>query len=326
MAKILVTGGAGYIGSHTCHRLLEAGHDVQVLDDLSKGFAHNVPEGRLNVINLHDLVAMDKLFSAKKFDAVIHFAAFISVGESVREPERYFRNNTGGSLALLDTMRRHNVRRIVFSSTAAVYGNPEIVPIVETSQLKPVNPYGESKLMTETTLRWSSECTGLRYVALRYFNACGAEARYGVGEEHEPETHLIPLILRAIRTGKPLTVFGTDYPTPDGTCIRDYVHVSDLAEAHLKALDWLMSGGEGGVFNAGTGHGFSVLEVIRAAEAVTGQKVPFQTGERREGDPAMLVADSSKLQKTLNWSPKYAKLEEMVASAWAFESSHALGD
>ncbi|MBI4892773.1 MAG: UDP-glucose 4-epimerase GalE [Acidobacteria bacterium] len=326
MAKILVTGGAGYIGSHTCHRLLEAGHDVQVLDDLSKGFAHNVPEGRLNVVNLHDAAAMDKLFSAHEFEAVIHFAAFIAVGESSREPERYFRNNTGGSLALLDAMKRHGVRRIVFSSTAAVYGNPEVVPIPENSAWKPVNPYGESKLMTETTLRWLSECSGLKYVALRYFNACGAEPRYGVGEEHDPETHLIPLILKAIRSGKPVTVFGQDYATPDGTCIRDYVHVSDLAEAHVKALDWLMAGGEGGVFNAGTGHGFSVLEVIRAAEAVTGQKVPYIMGERRIGDPAVLVADSAKLQKTLNWIPKYATLEEMVASAWAFESSHSHGD
>lgn len=320
MARILVTGGAGYIGSHTTHHLLSLGHDVQVLDDLSKGYAHNVPEGRLHVVNLHDMAALDRVFSKGQFDAVIHFAAFIAVGESVREPEKYFRNNTGGSLSLLDAMRRHGVRRLVFSSTAAVYGNPEQVPIVEDQVLKPVNPYGESKLMTETTLRWLDECSALRYVALRYFNACGAESKYGIGEEHEPETHLIPLIFRAIRTGKPITVFGNDYPTPDGTCVRDYVHVSDLAEAHRQALDSLLAGGPSGVFNAGMGQGYSVLEVIRAAEAVTGKKAPYTLGERREGDPAELVADSSKLQKTFGWTPKYNTLESIVESAWAFDA------
>ncbi len=320
MARILVTGGAGYIGSHTTHHLLSLGHDVQVLDDLSKGYAHNVPEGRLHVVNLHDTAALDRVFSKGHFDAVIHFAAFIAVGESVREPEKYFRNNTGGSLSLLDAMRRHGVRRLVFSSTAAVYGNPEHVPIVEDQILKPVNPYGESKLMTETTLRWLDECSSLRYVALRYFNACGAESKYGIGEEHEPETHLIPLIFRAIRTGKPITVFGNDYPTPDGTCVRDYVHVSDLAEAHRLALDSLLAGGPSGVYNAGMGQGYSVMEVIRAAEAVTGRQAPFTLGERREGDPAELVADSSKLQKTFDWKPKYDTLASIVESAWAFDA------
>jgi UDP-glucose-4-epimerase GalE len=189
-----------------------------------------------------------------------------------------------------------------------------------------VNPYGESKLMTETTLRWLDECAGLRYVALRYFNACGAEERFGIGEEHEPETHLIPLIFRAIRTGKPLTIFGDDYPTPDGTCIRDYIHVSDLASAHLSALDALLAGGPSGIFNAGMGQGFSVLEVIRAAEKATGASVPYQVGPRREGDPPALVANSSKLQKTLNWQPRYDTLEAMVTSAWTFESKRHGGD
>jgi len=326
MAQILVTGGAGYIGSHTAHYLLERGHDMHVLDDLSKGYAHNVPEGRLHVINLHDASALDNLFGTRRFDAVIHFAAFIAVGESVREPERYFRNNVGGSLSLFEAMRRHNVRKLVFSSTAAVYGNPRQVPIPEDAVLCPVNPYGESKLMTETTLRWLDACSGMRSVVLRYFNACGAEARFGIGEEHEPETHLIPLIFQAIRSGEPVTVFGTDYPTADGTCIRDYVHVSDLASAHLCALDSLMAGGSSGIYNAGTGKGFSVLEVIRAAEAVTGKKVPYKVGPRREGDPAELVADSSKLQKTLGWTPKYDTLEAMVASAWEFDSVRHAGD
>ncbi len=320
MAQILVTGGAGYIGSHTARFLLERGHDVHVLDDLSKGFAHNVPEGRLHVVNLHDAAALDGLFGTHRFEAVIHFAAFIAVGESVRESERYFRNNVGGSLSLLEAMRRHHVRRLVFSSTAAVYGNPEQTPITEDSPVRPVNPYGESKLMTETTLRWLDECSALRFVALRYFNACGAEARFGIGEEHEPETHLIPLIFRAIRTGEPLTVFGSDYATPDGTCIRDYIHVSDLASAHLSALDSLMNGGSSGIYNAGTGKGYSVLEVIRAAGIVTGKEVPYKIGARREGDPAELVADSQKLQKTLGWSPRYDTLESMVASAWEFDS------
>jgi len=319
MAKILVTGGAGYIGSHTTHALLAKGHNVQVLDDLSKGYAHNVPEGRLNVLNLHDTVGLADLFAAHQFDAVVHFAAYIAVGESVSEPEKYFRNNVGGSLSLLSAMRQANVRRLVFSSTAAVYGNPESTPIPETAPWKPVNPYGESKLMTETTLRWMDQWSGLSSVILRYFNACGAEGQWGIGEEHEPETHLIPLIFRAIRTGKPLTIYGNDYPTEDGTCIRDYIHVSDLAAAHLAALDSLMEGGPSDVFNAGAGHGYSVLQVVRAAEKVTGKPVPYEFGPRRDGDPAELVADSSKLQKTMDWQPRYASLESMVESAWAFE-------
>ena len=324
MARILVTGGAGYIGSHTAHHLLERGHDVQVVDDLSKGYARNVAEGRLHVINLHDHLSLDRLFGSFRFDAVIHFAAFIAVGESVREPERYFRNNVGGSLSLLDAMQRHRVRRLVFSSTAAVYGDPIAMPLTEDMPLKPVNPYGESKLMTETTLGWLDACSDLRYVALRYFNACGAESRFGIGEEHEPETHLIPLILRAAATGKPLTVFGNDYATADGTCVRDYVHVSDLASAHLGALDALLAGAPSQIFNAGTGRGYSVLEVIAAAERVTGRKVPFTFGPRREGDPPELLADSTKLQKTLAWRPRYETLDAMVESAWAFEQKRAL--
>lgn len=321
MASILVTGGAGYIGSHTTHYLLSLGHDVQVADDLSKGYVHNVPDGRLHRLNLLDGAALDALFSSHSFDAVIHFAAFIAVGESVREPEVYFQNNVAGTLSLLAAMRRHGVRRMVFSSTAAVYGNPDSTPIPEGAPLRPVNPYGESKLMIETTLKWLDQYSGLRYAALRYFNACGAAEEYGVGEEHEPETHLIPLIFRAIRSGNPVTVFGNDYPTPDGTCIRDYIHVLDLATAHAAALDHLLAGGGSGCFNAGTGRGYSVLEVIRAAENATGRKVPFTVGSRRDGDPAELVADSSKLMKTLGWEPRFKSLEEMVLSAWRFDES-----
>lgn len=321
MASILVTGGAGYIGAHTARLLLEEGHDVQVADDLSKGYAHNVPKGRLNIINLHDVASLDALFARHRFDAVIHFAALIAVGESMREAERYFRNNVGGSLALLEVMRRHGVRCMVFSSTAAVYGDPDQTPIPEDAPLRPKNPYGESKLMVEKILGWLDQTSGLRSVSLRYFNACGAEPRYGIGEEHQPETHLIPLILRAILTGEPLTVYGDDYPTPDGTCIRDYIHVSDLASAHVRALDYLMQGGATTVFNAGIGRGYTVLEVIRAAERATGRPVPFRFGPRREGDAAVLVADSSKLRKTLGWQPQYESLEAMVETAWQFEKS-----
>lgn len=321
MASILVTGGAGYIGAHTARLLLEEGHDVQVADDLSKGYAHNVPKGRLNIINLHDVASLDALFSRHRFDAVIHFAALIAVGESMREAERYFRNNVGGSLALLEVMRRHGVRRMVFSSTAAVYGDPDQTPIPEDAPLRPKNPYGESKLMVEKILGWLDQTSGLRSVSLRYFNACGAEPRYGIGEEHQPETHLIPLILRAVLTGEPLTVYGDDYPTPDGTCIRDYIHVSDLASAHVRALEYLMQGGATTVFNAGTGRGYTVLEVIRAAERATGRPVPFRFGPRREGDAAVLVADSSKLRKTLGWQPQYESLEAMVETAWQFEKN-----
>ncbi|MEJ5369793.1 MAG: UDP-glucose 4-epimerase GalE [Bryobacteraceae bacterium] len=325
MATILVTGGAGYIGAHTAHLLLEQGHDVQVLDDLSKGYAHNVPKGRLHIVNLHDTAALDGLFSSFRFDAVIHFAAFIAVGESMQEPERYFRNNVGGSVALLEMMRRHGVRRLVFSSTAAVYGDPETTPIPETAPLRPRNPYGESKRIVERILEWLDGTSGLRSVSLRYFNACGAEPRFGIGEEHQPETHLIPLVLRAAQTGEPLTVYGNDYPTPDGTCIRDYIHVSDLASAHVRALEHLLNGGGSEVFNAGTGRGYSVLEVIRAAERAIGAPVPFRIGPRREGDAAVLVADSSKLKKTLGWIPQYETLEEMVATAWEFERRRKRG-
>lgn len=321
MASILVTGGAGYIGAHTARLLLEEGHDVQVADDLSRGYAHNVPKGRLNIVNLHDVASLDALFARHRFDAVIHFAALIAVGESMREAERYFRNNVGGTLALLEVMRRHGVRRMVFSSTAAVYGDPDRTPIPEDAPLRPKNPYGESKRMVEKILGWLDQTSGLRSVSLRYFNACGAEPRYGIGEEHQPETHLIPLILRAVLTGEPLTVYGDDYPTPDGTCIRDYIHVSDLASAHVRALEYLMQGGATTVFNAGTGRGYTVLEVIRAAERATGRPVPFRFGPRREGDAAVLVADSSKLRKTLGWQPQYDSLEAMVETAWQFEKN-----
>jgi len=301
--RILVTGGAGYIGSHTVRLLLKQGHDVTVVDNLSKGYRHNVPAGRLHELDLSDTAALTGLMREKQCEAVIHFAAFIAVGESMREPARYFTNNVSGSLSLLDAMVQAGVHHIVFSSTAAVYGNPPSSPILETFPIQAINPYGESKVMVET---------------LRYFNASGASPDAALGEEHEPETHLIPLVLRAIQTGKPITVFGDDYATPDGTCIRDYIHVNDLAQAHILAVDYLIGGGTSDQFNVGTGAGSSVLEIIRAAEAVTGQKVPYVTGPRREGDPPALVASSQKLRDRLGWAPQYADLRTIVTHAWNF--------
>jgi UDP-glucose-4-epimerase GalE len=254
---------------------------------------------------------------------VVHFAAFIAVGESTRKPELYFHNNVAGTLTLLEAMQEAGIRKLVFSSTAAVYGMPDRVPIPETASLHAVSPYGESKLMAETIMDWCDKCSGLRFVSLRYFNACGAEPGWGLGERHEPETHLIPLIFQAIRTGHPLTVFGNDYPSKDGTCVRDYIHVTDLAIAHSKALSHLLAGGESKYYNCGTGEGFTVLEVIRAAERVTGQKVPFVVGPRRDGDAPELVADSTRLQSELGWKPRYTTLDDIVATAWEFDQKLA---
>jgi UDP-glucose-4-epimerase GalE len=318
--KILVTGGAGYIGSHTVRLLLEQGHDVTIVDNLSKGYRHNVPGDRLHMLNLSETAAVADIMRRTQCEAVIHFAAFIAVGESMREPERYFTNNLGGSLSLLTAMVEAGVKRVVFSSTAAVYGNPNGSPILETFPILAVNPYGESKVMVETLLRWFDEIHSVRSVALRYFNASGADPEGRLGEEHDPETHLIPLLLRAVITGQPVTVFGDDYDTPDGTCIRDYIHVDDLAQAHILAVEHLVAGGASEQFNVGTGTGHSVMEVIRAAEAVTGKKVPYVMGARREGDPPRLVASSDRLRQRLGWNPAYPDLHQIVEHAWRFAS------
>ncbi len=315
-SKILVTGGAGYIGSHTVHVLRRRGYEVTVVDNLSRGYRHNVEGVPFRQLDLADTDALARVLEGH--DAVIHFAAFIAVGESMRVPELYFANNVGGSLSLLTAMVRAGVKRMVFSSTAAVYGNPPGFPILESFPIAPVNPYGESKVMVETLLRWFDEIHGLRSVALRYFNASGADPEAGLGEEHDPETHLIPLVFRAVQSGRPVTVFGNDYDTPDGTCVRDYIHVNDLADAHVLALEALAAGAPSAQFNVGTGEGHSVLEVIRAAEEVTGQKVPYTLGPRREGDPAVLVAGAEKLRSTLGWAPQYARLRDIVESAWSF--------
>ncbi len=317
--KILVTGGAGYIGSHTVHLLLEQGYDVTVVDNLSKGCKGSVPASCLYRLNLADTDALTELMRQTAPAAVIHFAAFIAVGESMREPEVYFANNVGGSLSLLTAMVRTGVKNIVFSSTAAVYGNPQDSPILETFPIQAVNAYGESKVMVETLLRWFDEIHQIRSVALRYFNASGADPEGRLGETHDPETHLIPLLLRAVITGIPVTVYGTDYDTPDGTCIRDYIHVNDLAQAHILAVSHLLAGGASRQFNAGTGTGHSVMEVIRAVEEVTGQKVPFVVGARRDGDPPRLVASSDKLRAELGWTPQYPDLHTIVSHAWNFD-------
>jgi UDP-glucose 4-epimerase len=320
--RILVTGGAGYIGAHTVRLLLEQGHDVTVADNLSKGYRHNVPADRLYEIDVCQTGALAELMGRRQMDAVIHFAAYIAVGESMRVPERYFANNVGGSLSLLTAMVEAGVNRIVFSSTAAVYGNPHTTPILEDFPFQPVSPYGESKVMVEAMLRWFDAIHQLRSVALRYFNACGADPAGDLGEEHEPETHLIPLLLQAVITGKPVTVFGDDYDTPDGTCIRDYIHVNDLARAHILALEHLMAGGASDQFNAGTGTGHSVMEVIRAVEEVTRRKVPYVVGPRREGDAARLVASSSKLERQLGWRRNFSDLRTIVEHAWNFAERH----
>jgi UDP-glucose-4-epimerase GalE len=313
-----VTGGAGYIGSNTTLQLVDAGYDVVVVDNLSRGHREAVGPARLHVVDLLDTDHLAAVISEERCDAVIHFAAYIAVGESMKIPEVYFRNNVAGSLSLLTAMVKTGIKNIVFSSTAAVYGMPTRVPIPESEPCAPVNAYGESKVMVEKLLHWFDRIHGIRSVCLRYFNASGADPEVRAGEDHEPETHLIPLLFRAIKTGEPVTLFGDDYPTADGTCIRDYIHVTDLAQAHIVALEDLFAGGASRKFNVGTGHGFSVKEVLKAVEEVTGEKVPYTIGPRREGDPPELVADSTRLQRDLNWTPRYSSLRQIVETAWAW--------
>ena len=321
MPKVLVTGGAGYIGSITAHLLSRRGYSVVVMDDLSRGHEHNVADLPFHKLTLADTPALSDLLAREAIDAVIHFAAYIAVGESTQKPELYFSNNVGGTLSLLTAMVQTNVKRLVFSSTAAVYGTPQVVPIPEDSPFDPVSPYGESKVMVEKILNWLDPYRGLRSIVLRYFNACGSDPESGLGEEHDPETHLIPLLLRAVVTGNPINIYGDDYETPDGTCIRDYIHVTDLAEAHILALEKLLAGGASDAFNVGTGAGHSVMEVLRAVEEVTGRTVPFEMGPRRAGDAPALVANSDKLKRALGWKPRFPELPDIVATAWQFEKN-----
>ena len=322
--NLLVTGGAGYIGSVVVTQLLRAGHRVTVLDDLSHGHRRAVrPGAELVVADLSDRKALVDLFNSRHFDAVLHFAGLIEAGESMRSPETFFRNNTAATLTLLEAMLAHKVDRIVFSSTAALYGDPERTPIEETDRLRPTNVYGESKLMVEQMLAWFHRIHGLRFASLRYFNAAGAVEE--LGEDHRPETHLIPIVL-GVAMGKrdKVSIFGTDYKTPDGTCIRDYIHIEDLASAHLLALDALERSGEL-IYNLGNGHGFSVRQVIEAARKVTGHPIQLVEAPRRAGDPAVLVASSEKIKRELGWKPKYPQLEPILKSAWDWHRANPSG-
>ncbi len=332
--RVLVTGGAGYVGSVSVEALVAAGHDVVVLDDLSKGHRAAVhPAARFVHGSYGDRATVDPLLAAESIDAVLHCAARSLVGESIAEPALYYRENVAGGVALLEALREAGVRRLVFSSTAAVYGTPATVPIPEDAPLAPINPYGETKRTFEGALRWYAAAYGLRSVSLRYFNVAGASTRNG--EVHEPETHLLPNVLAAIEGRGSVTVFGTDYPTPDGTCIRDYIHVEDLARAHLLALeatdpdDPRTAAADGGAaavaLNLGNGSGFSVREVLAAAEAATGRAVPHEIGPRRAGDPPVLVADATRAREVLGWEPAHRDLVEIVTSAWAWRRAHPEG-
>ena len=325
MTRILVTGGAGYIGSHAVRHFLERGHDVWVFDNLSKGHRKAVPAERLLVGDLSESARVDHALLSQRIEAVVHFAAFLDVGESVREPGKYYQNNVVNTLNLLESMRRHGVKRIVFSSTAATFGVPDKMPITEEHPQQPINPYGTSKLVVERALAEYARAYDFSFAALRYFNAAGASSDGSIGEDHHPEIHLIPLIFQAIRGQRPqIDIFGTDYPTPDGTCIRDYVHVEDLATAHLLALENL-SPGKGLHYNLGTGHGFSVREVIKAAEEISGKKAPVRETARRPGDPPVLVASSEKIQRELGWTPRYTGLRAIMETAWKWHQTHPRG-
>lgn len=326
MPTVLVTGGAGYIGSHTVRELSDAGYEVLIYDSLEKGNAQAVSNYRLIVGDLEDGLKLDRVFREFQVDSVVHFAAYIEAGESVVDPGKYFRNNTAGSLSLLQAMVRAGVSQLVFSSTAAVYGEPERVPIREEDRKEQTNAYGLSKWMVEEMLDWFARAHGLRSISLRYFNAAGAHLGGELGEDHRPETHLIPLILQ-VPLGKreKIFIFGDDYDTPDGTCIRDYIHVSDLASAHVLALKALEAGRGRDAFNVGNGSGFSVLEVIETARKVTGHPIPAEVKPRREGDPARLIASSDKLRNELGWCPKYPDLETIVATAWEWFRKHPNG-
>ena len=319
--SILVTGGAGYVGSHACKALAKAGYLPVVYDNLSRGHRQAVQWGPLVEGDLHDCARLAAAFRAHRIEAVMHFAAFAYVGESVTSPEIYYRNNVGGTLALLAAMREAGAGTIVFSSTCAVYGVPQHVPIRETTATAPLNPYGETKLAIERALHWYAGAYGMRYMALRYFNAAGADPDGEIGEDHEPETHLIPLVLRAaLGSGGPVEIYGTDYPTPDGTAIRDYIHVSDLADAHVRALAHLAAGGDSAALNLGTGSGCSVREVIAAVERIAGRRVPKREAARRPGDPPELVADPALARSRLGWQPRHSALDTIIGTALAWAS------
>ncbi len=325
--SILVLGGAGYIGSHTVYELIDAGYQVVVADNLQTGFRQAVhPDARFYKADIRNRADMDRIFEQEHIEGVIHFAASSQVGESMTDPLKYYENNLAGTTVLLQSMVAHSINKIVFSSTAATYGEPQRVPILESDPTSPTNCYGETKLAMEHMMGWVSKAHGLNYVALRYFNACGAHASGRIGEAHDPETHLVPVILQ-VPNGKreKVSIFGEDYPTKDGTCVRDYIHVTDLAAAHVLALEYLLKGGESDVFNLGNGVGFTVREVIDTARKATGHPIPAQISPRRAGDPAQLVASSEKAKQVLGWKPKYDDLETIISSAWNWHKSHPNG-
>lgn len=323
---ILVCGGAGYIGSHMVAHLLENNQDVIILDNLQKGHEDSLLGGKLYIGDLRDTAFLEKVFSENTIEAVIDFAADSLVGESVENPLKYFDNNIGSTIKLLEAMKNHNVKHIVFSSTAATYGEPENTPIQEEDKTCPTNPYGESKLAVEKILKWCDNAYGITYTALRYFNAAGAHINGQIGEDHRPESHLIPLILQvALGQREKIMVFGDDYNTPDGTCVRDYIHISDLAEAHLLALKRLQKGGDSKTYNLGNGKGFSVKEVVEATRKVTGIDIKAEIAPRRAGDPAILIASSEKAIKELGWEPKYNSLETIIETAWNWHKNHPKG-
>ena len=325
--SILVCGGAGYIGSHTVHQLVEKGEDVVIVDNLQTGHMGAVnPKAKFYKGDIREAEVLDRIFTENKIDAVVHFAANSLVGESMTNPLKYFNNNVYGMQVLLEAMVRHGIDKIVFSSTAATSGEPERIPIMEDDRTEPTNPYGQSKLIMEKMMKWVSLANGIRYVSLRYFNAAGAIEDGSIGEDHSPETHLIPLILQ-VPLGKRdhITVFGEDYPTPDGTCLRDYIHVLDLADAHVLAIDYLRRGGESNIFNLGNGQGFSVKEMIEAAREATGLDIKVEIGERRAGAPAQLIASSEKARKVLGWQPKFTDVKAVIGTAWKWHQQHPEG-
>ncbi|HJZ76314.1 MAG TPA: UDP-glucose 4-epimerase GalE [Vicinamibacterales bacterium] len=322
---VLVTGGAGYIGSHAAKALHRAGYRVVVYDSLVAGHREAVKYGELVTGDITDLAALRAALKQREIAAVMHFAAFLDVGESVREPAKYYRNNVVGALTVLEAMAAEEVRHLVFSSTCATYGEPIETPIAETHPQKPINSYGESKLAIERALPHFERAFGMQWAALRYFNASGADPDGELGEDHSPEIHLIPRAIDAATGGPGLTVFGNDYPTPDGTCLRDYIHVSDLADAHVKALEAIVESGRSGAYNLGTGHPHSVREVIDTVQRVTELTVPWTLGPRRPGDPAVLYAAPNKAQAELNWAPRHPSLDAIVRTAWGWHRSHPRG-
>lgn len=325
--SILVTGGAGYIGSHAVYQLIDSGYDVVVVDNLETGYQTALHEkATFYKGDIRNRVFLEEVFVKECIEGVLHFAANSLVGESMVNPLKYFDNNVHGTQVLLEAMVKHQVKHIVFSSTAATYGEPHYVPIDEKHPTQPINPYGEAKLMMEKVIDWTSKAYDLTYVSLRYFNVAGAHASGNIGESHQPETHLIPIILQVPNKQRDqLSIFGDDYDTKDGTCIRDYIHIEDLIDAHIKALNYLLEGHESNIFNLGSGDGYSIYEMLQAAEVVTDQKIPYHIADRRPGDPAVLIASSSKAKGILKWSPKYTDVKDIIKSAWHFHQKYPKG-